>query len=185
MIRFAKNILPFIFLAVLAGCSEEKMNPEIAKDISGREMPTAEGWNSILSFYTENGRLTTVLHYEHATDYGDQRVKLLHNIKVDFYDSTQKAATWLTADSGRVVDEKEMHAIGNVIAVNDSGRTLKTEELVWRTKTQKITTDKFVTITSPKEDLQGYGFESDQNIRNWVIFKPVLKTIVNEENKKK
>jgi lipopolysaccharide export system protein LptC len=51
------------------------------------------------------------------------------------------------------------------------GTVLTTEELVWNDEKQKITTDKFVTIVTPKEKLQGCGFESDQYLRNYIIYR--------------
>lgn len=180
-----KNIVSVLLICMaVSACSEEKVNPGIDRNSSDSEV-SSEGWNSFLQFY-ENDRLKTVLYYEHMTQYAEKGVYLLRKIKVDLYDSTQHATSWLTADSGRVEDEGAvMYGIGNVIARNDSGRVLKTELLVWRSKTQKISTDKFVTITSPKEDLQGFGFESDQGIRNWTIFKPILNTVINDDKNKK
>ena len=58
----------------------------------------------------------------------------------------------------------------SVVAVNDSGVVVRTDEMVWRDKDRKITSDKFVTITSPKEQIEGYGFESDQHLLNYVIY---------------
>lgn len=176
-------VIVFVIFAIFA-CTEEKVNPGIEREGINNEL-AQEGWNSYL-LMTENGKIKTKVHYVHMTDYAETGVKLLSKIKVDFYDSTQVATSWLTADSGRVERNGDiMYGIGNVIAKNDSGRTLKTELLMWKSDTKKISTDKFVTITSPKEDLQGYGFESDQNIRNWTIFKPVLNTVINEDKNKK
>ena len=63
-----------------------------------------------------------------------------------------------------------MYAIGNVVAVSDSGITLTTDELIWKNKNKKIVTDKFVKIKSDKEIIEGYGFESDQDLQNYTIF---------------
>ena len=41
---------------------------------------------------------------------------------------------------------------------------------MFRNKDQKIVSDKFVTIVSPKETIKGYGFESDRNLQNYVIY---------------
>ena len=176
----------FIAMILLSGCAEEKINPGVDKSLPGTEMPTQESWNSQAYFYGDNGKLSAILYSDHIVDYQEKGLMFLKKMKVDFYDSLQHISTWLTADSGKVDDTiKKIFAIGNVVAVNDSGTVLKTEELVWRRTDEKIVTDKFVTVTSKKEDLQGYGFESDQHIRNWVIFKPVITTTVNEEKKKK
>jgi LPS export ABC transporter protein LptC len=180
-----RNIISVFLVCLLASaCSEEKVNPGIDKNGTDNEI-SSEGWNSQL-MQTDNGKLRYTLHYEHMMQYAEKRITLLSKIKVDFYDSTQTSKSWLTADSGRVEEDGAvMYGIGNVIAKNDSGRVLKTEQLVWRNKTQKISTDRFVTITSPKEDLQGYGFESDQFIKNWTIFKPILNTVINDDKNKK
>jgi hypothetical protein len=78
---------------------------------------------------------------------------------------------------GRIDDKtKNLFAIENVIAINDSGVTLKSEELMWRNSDQKIVTDKFVTITTPTENIQGYGLESDQQLKNYIIYKPIYVT---------
>ncbi len=189
MMPLLKNsaALVFLFIALLfAGCTEEKVNPDVEQSLLGAGMPTQESWNSKVNIYGDNGKLNAILYADHITDYRDRRVIFLQKMKVDFYDSTQTIATRLTADSGKVDDNvNKMYAIGNVVAVNDSGTTLKTQELTWRRLDRKIATDKFVTVNSKKEDLQGYGFESDQNIRNWVIFKPVINTTVKDNGAKK
>ncbi len=180
----------FIVLALTtfyaAGCSETKINPDIEKSVSSADMPSSESWNFDMYFYGSQGRLNGILYANHQRQYLEKNLTFLSKMKVDFYDSTQKISTWLTADSGKVDDNIGMvFAIGNVIATNDSGTVLKTDQLAWRKKDEKIVTDKFVTVTSKKEDIQGYGFESDQHIRNWTIFKPIVNTTINENKKKK
>jgi hypothetical protein len=55
--------------------------------------------------------------------------------------------------------------------VNDSGTTITTQELMWRNKDKKIVSDKFVRIVSKQEQIEGYGFESDQSLRKYVIYR--------------
>lgn len=183
------NIVFIIFSLTsfyLAGCSETKVNPEVEKTISSADMPSYESWNFDMRFYGSKGRLSAILYADHQRQYEEKNLTFLTKMKVDFYDSTQNISTWLTADSGKVDKNIGMtYAIGNVIAMNDSGTVLKTDQLAWRDRDQKIVTDKFVTVTSKKEDIQGYGFESDQHIRNWTIFKPIVNTTFNQTKKKK
>ena len=54
--------------------------------------------------------------------------------------------------------------------MNDSGIVISSSEMMWRNKDRKIISDKFVTIVSPKEKIEGYGFESDQSLKNYVIY---------------
>ncbi len=79
----------------------------------------------------------------------------------------------LTADSAVVDDRtKDMTARGHVKVVADSsGTTLATSLLMWSNAEQKLHSTEFVRIESPTEILEGYGFESDQNLKNYKIYK--------------
>ena len=90
---------------------------------------------------------------------------------MDFYNDNQVKTSTLTAKRGRVDENtNNLYAIDSVVAVNDSGVVIKTDEMMWRNNDRKIVSDKYVTIVSPKEKIEGYGFESDQNLRNYVIY---------------
>ncbi len=159
-----------VILAAAFSCSEEKINPQIEKNSVQGEIPSNESWNSKILF-TEDGKTKAVLFSNHFKMYDVQKITLLDGVKINFYNSEQKNTSWLTSDRGKVNDvTKDMYAIDNVVAENDSGTVLKTTELMWRNTDQKIVTDKFVTITSPKEIIQGYGLESDQHLENYKIF---------------
>lgn len=62
---------------------------------------------------------------------------------------------------------------GNVIIINYAKREkIKTEELFWDQNTKKIWSDKFVRIITDDRQLEGYGFETDEDIQNYSITKP-------------
>ena len=175
-------LLIFIFLS--AGCSEEKVQPSMDTSLNEDVLPSQEGWNSVLNF-SENGKLKAVLHYDHMRMYEDKRETLLDGVKLDFYNEEGVKTTTLTSLKGRVDDKtKNMWAIDSVVAKNDSGVTLKTQELMWRHKDKKIVSDKFVTIISPKEKIQGYGFESDESLKNYVIYKITYITSIDNTKQK-
>ena len=92
-------------------------------------------------------------------------------IKVEFFNAQGIKSSTLTSKRGKV-DERtnNLFAIDSVVAINDSGVVLRSDEIVWRNKDKKIYSDKFVTIESPDETIQGYGFESDQQLRNYVVY---------------
>jgi|WetSurMetagenome_2_1015567.scaffolds.fasta_scaffold171285_2 LPS export ABC transporter protein LptC len=178
-------LLLFIYLSLfMSGCSEEKVQPSVDKSLTEKELPSQEGWDSQLNF-TEEGKLRAILYYRHMTMYEDRKETLLEGVKIDFYNQNEIHSSTLTSLKGRVDDKsKNMWAIDSVVCVNDSGVILTTDELMWRHKDKKIVSDKFVTIISPKEKIQGYGFESDQNLRNYVIYKITYITSVNNTKKK-
>lgn len=167
--RFA--VLFFILAFIINSCSEEKVKPSIDKSIKGSELPSQESWNATV-FFTDSGKTKAVLKAGHLRVYENSKETLIDsNLIVDFYNETGQISTTLTAKRGRVNDAtNDLYAFDSVIVVSDSGTTLKTDELMWRNKDKKIVSDKFVTILSPKEKIQGYGFESDQNLKNYVIY---------------
>lgn len=156
----------------LIGCSEEKIKPAIVSSGVGQDPPSQESWNSKIVF-TDSGRITGILHAGHISMYEMQKFTLLDSgITVDFYDQQQRHTSVLTARRGRVNDlNHDFEAHENVVVVSDSGTVLKTEDLYWNNKVQKINTPSFVDITSPTEHIQGHGFESDQTLKHYTIFK--------------
>jgi LPS export ABC transporter protein LptC len=179
-----KLIVPLLLLLMLSFCSEEKIEPQSDNSADVAEMPSQESWNSEVTF-TDEGKIQAVLFSDHLEMYDTKKVTLLQKIKINFYGRDQKISSMLTAKRGRVNDlTKDMYAIDSVVAVNDSGTVLRTEELMWRNKDKKIVTDKFVTINSPKENIQGYGFESDEHLNNYVIHNITYSSNLPDKNKK-
>jgi LPS export ABC transporter protein LptC len=161
----------FVLSIIISACSEEKVKHSIDASIKGAELPSQESWNSTV-FFTDSGKTKAVLKAGHLRVYENSKETLLDsNITVDFYNDEDSISTILTAKRGKVNDAtNDLYAFDSVVVVSDSGTTLKTDELMWRNKDRKIVSDKFVTILSPKEKIQGFGFESDQSLKNYVIY---------------
>jgi len=159
------------FLLFINSCSDEKVKPT-SINIDLKEIPDQESWNSRVVF-SDSGSTRAILNVGHVRVFQFRNETLLDkNLQIDFFDREQNHTSILTADSGRVDDAtNDLFAFGNVVVRSDSGVVLQTEELIWKQATKKITTEKFVTITSPTEQIQGYGFESDQSMKNYVIFR--------------
>lgn len=166
-----KKLFSAIFFFMLAiSCSEDKIQPSIDKTNVQGEIPSNESWKSKVMF-TDEGKIKAVLFTDHLKMYEMQKITLLDGVQINFYNKDQKNTSWLTSLRGKVDDvTKNMFAFDSVVAKNDSGTVLKTSELMWQQNDQRILTDKFVTITSPKEVIQGFGFESDQHLNNYVIY---------------
>lgn len=172
-----------ILLSVYA-CADEKIQPQVNGSSSYEELPAHESWNSKIVF-SDDGNIKAVLYTDYLKKYEIQRLTLLDVVKIEFYNSDQKVATTLTSKRGKVDDAtRNMIAIENVVAINDSGTVLKTEELMWRNSDQKIVTDRFVSIKSSKEIIEGFGFESDQQLRNYVVFNVTYSATVQGQNQK-
>lgn len=89
------------------------------------------------------------------------------------FDENKNIISKITADYAKQFDkEQRWEAKNNVIAINASGDTLKTEQLNWDEKTGRITSDKYVKIIRTDQIMTGIGFEADQNMENWIIKNP-------------
>jgi len=177
-----KILFTFICLFLITSCTGQDVKPKIDSSFVVKELPAQESWNSTI-FFTDSGKTRAILYTGHLQAFNSSKETILdEGVKVEFFNSLEQKTTTLTSIRGRV-DEKtnDLYAIDSVVAVNDSGIVVKTDELKWRDKDKKIVSDKFVTIDSPDEHIEGYGFESDQHLRNYVIYKITYITTTKKE----
>ncbi|GAB4295572.1 MAG: hypothetical protein Kow0098_17950 [Ignavibacteriaceae bacterium] len=160
-----------LFILTVSSCSNERVKPKVNPDLSLEELPSQESWNSEVIF-TDSGKTKAILYAGHIRVFEESAETLLdQNIKIDFYDQEGKKTTTLTARRGKVDDKtNDLYAIDSVVTVNDSGVVITTDEMIYRNKERRIYSDKFVRIVTPAETIEGYGFESDPNLSNYVIY---------------
>ena len=164
-------LLPVIlFLCGLATACEEKAKPAVSL-LTPDQLPTQESWNSSVTF-SDSGRVRAVLQAGHIRMFEESQETLLDSsLVVDFFDRAGKHTSVLTAKRGRVDDRtRNLEAFENVVFTSDSGTVVETEYIFWDNALRKVRGDRFVTITSATERLQGYGFEADQDLRNYTVY---------------
>lgn len=166
--------LGILALPLLLACVSCHSAEEPAPSAINADGPEQEGWNSKVTV-TSNGKIAAHVQYGHMQKYSKKRqTQFDEGIAVDFYNTQGEHTSFLTAEKGLLFeDTNDVEAYENVVAQSDSGITLRTQRLKWLNSTQRIVTNDFVTITRPNGDtLHGQGFESDQNLKNWIIKKP-------------
>jgi LPS export ABC transporter protein LptC len=166
-----RKVLAILILSALFISCEEKLKPSIVQLPYG-QIPSQESWNSTIIF-SDSGRVRAILKANHIMVFHDQDVTILNQgFRVDFYDENGKHTSYLIADSGRVFEKtKNLEAYGNIVAVSDDGTKVETSRLFWDNDRNKVRSDAFVKVTSPNEILQGYGFEADQDLKNYVVYR--------------
>ncbi|MBS3915071.1 MAG: LPS export ABC transporter periplasmic protein LptC [Bacteroidetes bacterium] len=108
-------------------------------------------------------------------------VEMTKGVRVDFFREDGMIESYLTAEYAISYTEKKKIIVRqNVEVLNVKGDTMTTEELVWNQATQRITTDKFVTIRTKTQTIFGYGMESDQSFNDWEIGN--VKGTINKSN---
>ena len=160
-----------VFIIVSAACSERSDDTQLAKGI---DYPDQESWG-VTIILTDSSIERARIQSGHLEKYNQkQHILLDEKVKVDFFDKRQVHVAVLNSESAEV-DQKtnNMKAIGDVIALSDSGITLYTDTLFWNAKKEQMNTENSVMITTLEKDtLYGVGFESDSDLQNWKILKP-------------
>ncbi len=164
-----------LLVGLLAGCSGKKSAQPVASAVKQSvEVPDQEAWNST-AMATRNGHLTAKVHYAHMSRFSDQDLmKFDGGITVYLFNQKGQVTSVVQSDRG-ILNEKtnRVEAFGHVVAHADSeDATLYTDHLIFDHKRGKLFTDAYVTVTTPRDTLHGYGFESDQSFHHWVIRKP-------------
>ena len=167
-----KNVFwSIIFIFISAACSDKSDEAQLAK---GMDYPDQESWG-VTIILTDSSIERARIQSGHLEKYNqEQHIMLDELVKVDFFDKKQVHVAVLNSMRAEV-DQKtnNMKAIGNVVAVSDSGITLYTDTLFWNAKKEQMSTVDSVMITTLEKDtLYGVGFESDSDLQNWKILKP-------------
>ncbi|MCB2206398.1 LPS export ABC transporter periplasmic protein LptC [bacterium] len=162
-------LLLSLTILLLSACGG-KVKPPVAKSVP-EELPDQESWNSTVTF-SDSGQVRAILQAGHIRMYKSRNETLLDSgVVVDFYGRDGEHTSQLTSKRGRVDDtHKDLEAFDDVVFRSDSGTVVETEYIYWENMNRKVRGDRFVTITSPAEKLQGYGFEADQDLKNYTVF---------------
>lgn len=166
-----KRTLTFLIIAVFIICCSSV--DEDIPDTADTKYPDQESWNSTI-ILTKNGQKRAIVLAGHLTKNNDEATVLLDDtVDVDFFNAEESHLSHLNSHQARVNENtNDLLASGNVVVVSDSGVTLYTEELQWDHKRERIVSDVFITLVSDMDTLTGVGFESDSDLKNWVIDKP-------------
>jgi len=163
-----EQIILLILLFVSACGKEESNAPAVSGTVPDQVME-----NSTITF-SEEGIRSAVIWAKHVEVYEKLDLKKAKQVRADFYDKEGNHTSFLVADSGMIQERKrQFEALGNVVVTTDEGIKLVTQTLRWDPLITKIVTDDFVTITRGKDVITGYGLETDQRLKHFIIKKQV------------
>ena len=94
-------------------------------------------------------------------------------IYLERFDSLFQVEAKIIADSAWNYTNKRLWRLkGNVDIRNMEGEMFLSDELFWDQKEQKVYSDKYIQIKRGDTELKGYGFESNQEMTEYRIFRP-------------
>lgn len=160
-----------IVMLLLLSCGGKKQ--ELGEAITERDSLPVMSTLGVTSFVSDSG----LIRYKIVTDewlvFDRKRPSFWafeKGVYLEQFDSLFNVDASIKADTAYFFDKERLwKLIGNVEIKNLKDEHFTTELLYWNQATQKVYSDKFVRIEQPDRIIQGYGFESDQQLNNPII----------------
>jgi len=175
-------------IGVAFSCSS-KVASDIPKDlISNKKIPSVEAFN-FQTFYTDSGVVRYFLKTPRLLIFDREKSpykEFPEGFHLQQFDTNKKIISELSANYGKNFEKEEKWlATGNVVMVNNKGDTLRSEELIYLIKEDKIYSEKFVNIKKEDQDISGTGgFVSDSQMKKWSFIKTSGHIYITDQNNK-
>ena len=157
---------------MLLGCEND---PDVVNRFNERKPAIEEAFN-IQSFLSSNGRLRAKLVSPYMKRFmlDTSYIEFPRSLHVNFFDSTGQVESQVDALYGKYLEtQSKVYLRDSVVAFNSKGDTLRAPDLWWDQNTKKFYTDKKVRFKSASKTIYGgKGFEADQDLSHYRIFKP-------------
>lgn len=160
---FMPELLKFLILILLLSACKKTELSEVSKLTSEKTLPDETGYG-IEFIFSDSAKVKAKITAPRMDVYNreDPRVELSEGIEAIFYDNTFRPNAYLFARNGtRKLRERVITLKDSVVVVNLKGDTLRTSELVWDEKTDKVFSKKYVIVKTRAEIIKSEGFESD------------------------
>jgi LPS export ABC transporter protein LptC len=159
---------------LLVGCEKQRSAPKNFQEYR-EDLPLSESYD-ITYRYKINSREKAKIHAPHLLkeprDKKDPITVADSGVKIRFFDEQGELKSRMTADRARLKPDKGYaKAMGNVVVINNKGDTLNTEKLIWNNKKDRIYTDAFVKIHTPKEIILGDSLRAASDFSWYKIYK--------------
>ncbi|MCS6823668.1 MAG: LPS export ABC transporter periplasmic protein LptC [Cytophagaceae bacterium] len=94
-------------------------------------------------------------------------------VKVDFFDWRDSVSSTLTCEYAQYIKTSDQYVVKKNVLIHNlrEGKKLSTEELIWFPANNKIQTDKFVRIDTPKESVWGTGLTAADDFSSYSLNK--------------
>ncbi|MEZ4800488.1 MAG: LPS export ABC transporter periplasmic protein LptC [Flavobacteriales bacterium] len=135
--------------------------------------------------YTEDGKKRNILEAHQLDQYGGDSSYVVASggFKMTFFDSVETQIATMTADSGIYFqEENKLIAIGNVLLKNTQNEMLETTELIFEQDSNRIFTDKPVSISTGDGKFFGKGLESNSSFTRYQILQPTGDFYIDEND---
>ena len=168
----------------LSSCGElsKEQSKKVDQALKDSLTSTTETWGVDMKIM-EDGIKKIRLQGSYAATFTKDKKNETHikgPIKIQVFDSTGATKTHVYSDRAVYRAKDAIFEFFGDVRVNTSdNRHLESEYLKWQQDDNKISTPKFVIITTPTDSIAGTGFEGNSDLTNYTIKEPKGRVIVN------
>ncbi len=174
------NLRPQILITFLAigslftGCSElsEEQSARVEEALRDTLVSTTESWDMTMNIL-EDGQRKLQLKGRHATSISrsdTQLTRIQGPVHIKVYDSTGSVTTLVRSDRAIYFSQHSIFEFfGNVRVEAQQDRGLRSEYLKWDQNNDRVTTPRFITITTPRDSIAGHGFSGTPDLTDYSI----------------
>ncbi|MDX1618700.1 MAG: LPS export ABC transporter periplasmic protein LptC [Balneolaceae bacterium] len=157
-----------------SSCSDlsESQSKRVQEALDDTLLSSTESWNVDMELI-EEGVKKVRLRGSYAATYNFENLnetRISGPVFIQVFDSAGTVETRVTSDRAVYrADESEFELYGNVIVRTEEGRRLESEYLEWKQSDNRVSTPRFVIITTPSDSIAGNGFEGTTNLSEYTI----------------
>ena len=174
-----RSIIPSAFIALLlfASCSElsEYDAQQINSYLNDSLTTTTESWD-VEMMLMRDGNARVLIEGSYAISYQMPEKKETHitgPVYVQLFDSTGAVETEAWSKRAIYFDTKRAFELFDSVRVlTQTERQLYSDFLRWSDVSDRITSDRIVTIITPKDSISGRGFDGMTDLSNYTIDEP-------------
>jgi len=159
---------------IFTACTPEKQH-YVPNSLGGDLTPTM-ATADVTTLISDSGytryKVVTPL-WQMFEDADDPFWRFPKGIALEQYDHDMNPESNVVCDSAIYLSRKRIWQLdGNVVMVNTLRDSFLTQQLFWDQTKRKMYTDSFIHIVRSDRTIEGYGFESDQNMIWYTVHNP-------------
>ena len=170
---------------VFAACEEEKHTYVPNVDINRTPTMTTVDVKTLISDsgYTRYNIVTPIWNMYDETDTPYWTFPM--GLQLEQFDRMMKPDANIRCDSAIYFTTKKLWRLdGNVVMVNVAKDSFLTQQLFWDQIRSKVYSDSFIHIVKQNQIIEGYGFESNQNMTAYTVNRPTAIIPVDQARRK-
>ncbi len=149
---------------MIIGCSQSEKLEQKLTTADSTLLPDSELFGATTYLY-DGSRKTTQIKTGKIIKYESLDSAMAYQVNVLIFDSLGTISSTVVGDSGLIKERiAKLELFSNVVVISHDSIKLETEHLYWNSKTQKIESDVFVTVTKDGNVMTGVGLEADKDL---------------------